>query len=390
MDTILRRTWAEIDLDRLADNYEKLRHQMGPEAKYLGVVKADAYGHGAVMTAKKLEKLGADYLAVSNVEEAEELRHHGVGLPILLLGYTPAEMTETLVDNNVTQDVPSLEMARAYSQEARRCCRTLRVHLKLDTGMGRLGFQCDEAHFDRSLREILEAVRLPNLEWEGVFMHFCVSDEPEKPESAAFTRLQYDRFCRMIQAVEEGAGMKFAIRHCCNSGGVLFYPEYALDMCRPGIVLYGTEKMSVDFGLKPVMTLKSTIGPIKEYETDTSVSYGRTYVTGEKRRIGVVPVGYADGLPRTLSNRWSLMTKDGPAPIRGRICMDMCMVDLTDLPNVRTGDEVVVFGDGNPVEDMAETVGTITYELLCAVSKRVPRVYIENGRVVERHLQLML
>ena len=390
MDTILRRTWAEIDLDRLADNYEKLRHQMGPEAKYLGVVKADAYGHGAVMTAKKLEKLGADYLAVSNVEEAEELRHHGVGLPILLLGYTPAEMTETLVDNNVTQDVPSLEMARAYSQEARRCCRTLRVHLKLDTGMGRLGFQCDEAHFDRSLREILEAVRLPNLEWEGVFMHFCVSDEPEKPESAAFTRLQYDRFCRMIQAVEEGAGMKFAIRHCCNSGGVLFYPEYTLDMCRPGIVLYGTEKMSVDFGLKPVMTLKSTIGPIKEYETDTSVSYGRTYVTGEKRRIGVVPVGYADGLPRTLSNRWSLMTKDGPAPIRGRICMDMCMVDLTDLPNVRTGDEVVVFGDGNPVEDMAETVGTITYELLCAVSKRVPRVYIENGRVVERHLQLML
>ncbi|MGN8889939.1 alanine racemase [Dysosmobacter sp. HCP28S3_G4] len=390
MDTILRRTWAEIDLDRLADNYEKLRHQMGPEAKYLGVVKADAYGHGAVMTAKKLEKLGADYLAVSNVEEAEELRHHGVGLPILLLGYTPAEMTETLVDNNVTQDVPSLEMARAYSQEARRCCRTLRVHLKLDTGMGRLGFQCDEAHFDRSLREILEAVRLPNLEWEGVFMHFCVSDEPEKPESAAFTRLQYDRFCRMIRAVEEGAGMKFAIRHCCNSGGVLFYPEYALDMCRPGIVLYGTEKMSVDFGLKPVMTLKSTIGPIKEYAPDTSVSYGRTYVTGEKRRIGVVPVGYADGLPRTLSNRWSLMTKDGPAPIRGRICMDMCMVDLTDLPNVRTGDEVVVFGDGNPVEDMAEAVGTITYELLCAVSKRVPRVYIENGRVVDRHLQLML
>ena len=138
------------------------------------------------------------------------------------------------------------------------------------------------------------------------------------------------------------------------------------------------------------MTLKSTIGTIKVYAPDTSVSYCRTYVTGEKRRIGVVPVGYADGLPRTLSNRWSLMTKDGPAPIRGRICMDMCMVDLTDLPNVRTGDEVVVFGDGNPVEDMAETVGTITYELLCAVSKRVPRVYIENGRVVDRHLQLML
>lgn len=281
-------------------------------------------------------------------------------------------------------------MAQAYSREAQRCCKPLRVHLKLDTGMGRLGFQCDEIHFEQSLREILRAVQLPNLDWEGVFMHFCVSDEPEKPESVAFTRLQYDRFCRMIHAVEEGSGIKFAIRHCCNSGGVLFYPEYALDMCRPGIVLYGTEKMSADYGLRPVMTLKSTIGPIKEYTPDTSVSYGRTYVTCKRQRIGVVPIGYADGLPRMLSNQWSLMTKDGPAPICGRICMDMCMVDLTDLPNVQTGDEVIVFGAGNPVENMAKAAGTITYELLCAVSKRVPRVYIQGGRIVERHLQLML
>ena len=167
------------------------------------------------------------------------------------------------------------------------------------------------------------------------------------------------------------------------------YPEYALDMCRPGVVLYGTEKMSADFGLKPVMTLKSTIGPIKEYAPDTSVSYGRTYVTGERRRIGVVPVGYADGLSRLLSNRWSFMTKDGPAPICGRICMDMCMVDLTDLPNVKTGDEVVVFGDGNPVEAMAETVGTITYELLCAVSKRVPRVYVTQGHKEFDHTNIL-
>ena len=389
MGSILRRTWAEIDLDRLADNYNKLRHQMGPGVKYLGVVKADAYGHGAVKTAKWLEQLGADYLAVSNVEEAEQLRRHGVALPILLLGYTPVEMTEALIQNRVTQDVPSLEMAHAYSREAQRCGGTLRVHLKLDTGMGRLDFQCDDAHFTQSLGEILEAVRLPNLEWEGVFTHFCVSDEPDVPESAVFTRLQYDRFTRMIQAVEEQAGMKFAIRHCCNSGGVLFYPEYALDMCRPGVVLYGTEKMSADFGLKPVMTLKSTIGPIKEYAPDTSVSYGRTYVTGERRRIGVVPVGYADGLSRLLSNRWSFMTKDGPAPICGRICMDMCMVDLTDLPNVKTGDEVVVFGDGNPVEAMAETVGTITYELLCAVSKRVPRVYVTQGHKEFDHANIL-
>ena len=385
MDAVLRRTWAEIDLDRLAANYEKLRRRMGPGVKYLGVVKADAYGHGAVDVAKKLEELGADYLAISNVEEAEELRRNGVTLPILLLGYTPAEMTEALIDNGVDQDVPSLEMAEAYSREAGRCGKTLKVHLKLDTGMGRLGFQCDEAHFDRSLKEILRALALPNLKWEGVFMHFCVSDEPEKPECAAFTRLQYDRFRRMIQAVEAGAGMTFPIHHCCNSGGVLFYPEYAWDMCRPGIVLYGTEKMSADFGLEPVMSLKTVIGPIKEYAPDTSVSYGRTYMTDGTRRIGVVPIGYADGLPRTLSNRWSVMTKDGPAPIRGRICMDMCMVDLTDLPGIRTGDEAVVFGRENPVEAMAEAAGTITYELLCAVSRRVPRVYLEGGRAVDRH-----
>lgn len=260
MDTTLRRTWAEINLDHLAYNYRRLREQMGPDAKFLGVVKADAYGHGAVTVARELQALGADYLAVSNLEEAEELRHGGVALPILLLGYTPAEMTEALIACQVTQDVPSLEMARAYSAAASACGGTLKVHLKLDTGMGRLGFQCDEAHFQRSLEEILQAMALPGLDWEGVFMHFCVSDEPEKPESVEFTRVQYSRFCRMVEAVESRRGRRFPLHHCCNSGGVLFYPEYAWDLCRPGIVLYGTERMSAAFGLKPVMTLKSTVG----------------------------------------------------------------------------------------------------------------------------------
>ncbi len=386
----MKRTWAEINLDHLSNNYQKLRRQMGPESKYLGVVKADAYGHGAIRVAQKLQELGADYLAISNVEEAEELRSHGIRLPILMLGYTPAEMTEALIDNRVAQDVPSLEMARAYSAAAAACGKTLTVHLKLDTGMGRLGFQCDEVHARQSLAEILEALRLPNLDWEGVFMHFCVSDEPEDPECQAFTRLQYERFTKMVREVEERSGISFRIHHCCNSGGVLFHPEWAWDMCRPGIVLYGTEPMSVKFGLEPVMTLKTTVGPIKEYAPGTSVSYGRTYVTDQPRRIGVLPIGYADGLMRCLSNRWSVMTAEGPAPICGRICMDMCMVDLTGLPHIQTGDEVTVFGEGNPVEKMAEAAGTITYELLCAVSKRVPRVYIENGKVVERHLQLML
>lgn len=389
MKKVLKRTWAEINLDNLAFNYHKLREQMGDKAKYLGVVKADAYGHGAVWVARKLEKLGADYLAISNIEEAVELRENGIKLPILMLGYTPADMTQDLIDYDVAQDVPTLEMAKAYSKEAVAYGKTLRVHLKLDTGMGRLGFQCDEAHFDKSLAEILEAVKLPNLDWEGVFMHFCVSDAPEDPKHQEFTTVQHDRFVHMIEEVESKSGIKFRIHHCDNSGGVLFHPEFAWDMCRPGVVLFGTEPMSVEFGLKPVMTLKSTIGPVKEYVENTSVSYGRTYYTPSTRRIAVVPIGYADGFQRCLSNKWSMMTKDGPAPIVGRICMDMCMVDLTDLPNVKTGDEVVVFGEGNPAEKMAEVADTITYELTCDVAKRVPRVYIENGEVVDRHLQLL-
>lgn len=390
MESTLRRTWAEIDLDALAHNYTALRVHIGPEVKFLGVVKADGYGHGAVQVARTLESLGADYLAVSNIEEAEELRHHGVGLPLLLLGYTPADMTEALIANRVAQDVPSLAAARAYSAAASACGGTLTVHLKLDTGMGRLGFFCDEENFEASLEEILEAMKLPGLNWEGVFMHFCVADEPEDPAAREFTRLQYRRFVRMVEEVERRAGMRFRLHHCCNSGALLYYPEFAWDMCRPGVVLFGTEPMSRRFGLKPVMTLKTTVGPIRTYPADTSVSYGRTYFTQGERRIGVLPIGYADGLQRSLSNRWEMRTKDGPARICGRVCMDMCMVDLTDLPNVRTDDEVEVFGPDNPIERMAEMAGTITYELTCCISKRVPRVYLEGGRVVGRDLRLQL
>lgn len=390
MERSLKRTWAEINLDNLAENYQKLRQQVKPGTKFLGVVKADAYGHGAVRVARKLEQLGADYLAVSNVEEAEELRHNGVHMPILLLGYTPEDMTETLIENDVTQDVPSLEMARAYSAEAGKLGKVLRVHLKLDTGMGRLGFQCDEEHFEESLREILEAVQLPNLDWEGVFMHFCVSDEPDSIRCREFTKLQHERFVHMITEVESRADMRFRLHHCCNAGGVAYFPEYAWDMVRPGILLYGSGDMAGEMGLKPVMTVKTAIGPVKTFEAGASISYGQTYFTTGHQRIGVVPIGYADGLFRLNSNQWKMLTQDGLAPIRGRICMDMCMIDLTDLPNIGTGDVVEVFGEHNLVNDMAKQVQTIPYELLCAISKRVPRLYLEGGKVIDHNLQLLL
>lgn len=384
----LKRTWTEIDLDALAHNYHLLRQQMGEGAKFMGVVKADAYGHGAVRIAHKLEQLGAEYLGVSNIEEALELRRHNVGLPILMLGYTPIEMTEDLIELHVTQDVPSLELAKAYSKQAQAVGKTLKVHIKLDTGMGRMGFVCAESQFEQSLQDILQVLALPNLEFEGIFTHFSVADEPNA--QASFTALQFVRFHTMVEAVEAQSGHQFPLHHCCNSGGVLYYPQYAWDMCRPGIVLYGHEPEDSHLGLQPVMRLKTTVGPIKEYEEDTSISYGRTYKTSRTQQMGILPIGYADGLMRCLSGKWSVATDHGLAPICGRICMDMCMVDVTDLPQVQTGDTVEVFGLLQTASDMAAAADTISYEVTCDVSKRVPRIYLEHGQEVDYQLQLLL
>ncbi len=388
METTLKRTWAEIDLDSLAYNLSVIRKQVGSRAKLLGVVKADAYGHGAVRIARELEALGADYLAVSNLDECEELRVNGVTLPILMLGYTPADQTERIVRNEMTQAVVSRAAAEAYSAAAERMGKTMRVHIKLDTGMGRLGFQCDDAHFDESLRDLLAVLKLPGLEIEGVFTHFCVSDA-DGAENAAFTRLQHERFARMIDAVERQGDFHFRLRHCCNAGGIARHPDWAGDMVRCGIILYGTGEMAEELGMKPVMTVKTTVSTIKEFESGMPVSYGRTFYTDRPSRIAVLPIGYADGLFRTLSNRLTVQTPYGAARQVGRICMDMCMIDVTDLPQLRPGDEVEVFGAHQPAETLARACGTISYELLCAVSKRVPRDYYRGGQRVDRNLQLL-
>ncbi|MGM9661527.1 MAG: alanine racemase [Oscillospiraceae bacterium] len=384
----LMRTWAEINLDNLTHNMEVIRRQVGPEAKLLGVVKADAYGHGAVRVARHLEKIGADYLAVSNVDECEELRANGIKLPILMLGFTPSYETERILRVNMTQAVQNLQIAREFNDEAGKLGGKMKVHVKLDTGMGRLGFQCDDSHFEQSLKDILEVIKLPNLDVEGVFTHFCVSDE-DAPEHVAFTKTQRARFEKMIAAVEEQGNFKFRIHHCCNAGGICSYPQYAWDMVRCGIIMYGTGDLAVRMGMKPVMTVKTTVSTIKNFDPETSVSYGRTYFTSRPSRIGVIPIGYADGFFRALSNKFSVLTKDGPAPIVGRICMDMTMIDLTDLPNVKEGDVIEVYGENNLIDDAAKLCGTISYELLCAVSKRVPRYYLQDGKVVDYNLQLL-
>lgn len=388
MESTLKRTWAEIDLDHLTHNFEVIRRRVGDKVKLLGVVKADGYGHGAVEIAKRLEQLGAGYLAVSNLDECEELRVNGITLPILMLGFTPADQAGRILKNDMTQAVPNLAIAEAYSSAAVHAGGTMKVHIKLDTGMGRLGFQCDDAHFDASLRDILKILALPGLDVEGVFTHFCVSDEAAD-ECVEFTKVQHNRFLRMIDAVETQGNFRFRLHHCCNAGGIASYPEWAWDMVRCGIILYGTGDLAERMGMKPVMTVKTTVSTIKDFDPDTSISYGRQFFTTRPSRIAVLPIGYADGLFRALSGKLRVLTPYGEAQQVGRICMDMCMIDVTDLPQLKVGDEIEVFGEHQLIETAAKQCGTISYELLCAVSKRVPRYYYLGGKCVDRNLQLL-
>ena len=389
MKSTLKRTWAEINLDNLTYNYKKIREYIGKDVKFLGVVKADAYGHGAVQVSKHLQELGADYLAVSSIDEAMELRINGITMPILILGHTPREQVDRLICFNITQAVTCEAKAIEYSEEAVKYGGTLKVHIKVDSGMSRLGYICEGDYFEHGVDGICDACRLPGLDAEGIFTHFAVSDE-EGDECMEYTKHQFKLFTDVVSAVEEKLGKKFRLRHCANTGATVDYPETYLDMVRPGLLLYGYGDFAKRLGLKPIMTMKTTVSTIKIYPEGTKISYGGLYTTEKKTRIGVVPYGYADGFLRTLSNRYSVLTKNGPAPVRGRICMDMCMIDLTDKPDVVIGSEVEIFGEHNPIEKMAEMAGTIPYELVCAVSKRVHRVYIADGEVVYRELMLRM
>lgn len=389
MKSTLRRTWAEINLDAIEYNYNKIREYIGANVKFLGVIKADAYGHGAVKVGEKLEHLGADYLAVSSIDEALELRFNGITMPILVLGHTPKEQVARLICFNITQAVSCKAKALEYSKEAVACKGMLKIHIKVDTGMSRLGYLCDGDYFCEGVEGIVNACKLPNLDPEGIFTHFAVSDE-EGEESKKFTQHQFELFKKVISEVEKKLKKPFKLHHCANTGATVMYKETHLDMVRPGLLLYGYGEFSRKLGLQPVMSMKTTVSTIKIYKEGVKISYGGTYTTKAKTRIGVVPCGYADGLMRCLSNIYSFMTVDGLAREVGRICMDMCMIDLTNKPNVDVGSEIEIFGKENPIERMAEFAKTIPYEIVTNVSKRVHRIYIEDGKVIERELMLRM
>lgn len=375
MEDAKKRAWAEIYLGNLRHNMQAIRASLPEGTKFLGVVKANAYGHGAVPAAKELEANGADYLAVACIDEAIELRENGLKLPILILGYTPPEYTKELCAYSITQAVSSEETAEAYSREAAALGQTLRIHIKADTGMTRTGFTVSGAHFEEGVAAIARVCALPALCPEGIFTHFAVSDEPEKEESRAYTEAQFALFCRSIEALNE-RGVHFALRHCANTGAVLHYPEMALDMVRPGLLLYGYGDTEGKLGLKPCMGVFSRVAALRDCSEGVSVSYGRRYTTTKQTRLAVITIGYADGLSRRLTNRASFVSEAGVLAQCGTICMDMCMLDATDAPTLRVGSAVEIFGEHNDLQQLAELAETIPYELLCAVSRRIPRVYI--------------
>lgn len=382
---MLKRTWAEIDLDALRHNYETLTRNLPEGCRFLGVVKADAYGHGAVPVARELERLGAGYLAVSNFEEALQLRRGDVTLPILILGYTPVEFARDEAALHITQEVHSLEYGKALSQALEGSGQTLTVHMKIDTGMSRLGFFA----YDRpeTVPELEELWQLSNLHVEGAFMHFAVADTASE---LAYTQMQHQRFMTVLDALKE-KGIQPEIVHCANSAAAIAFPEYAHNMVRPGIATYGlapSEEMQGVADLTPLMSLKTTIAAIRPFEAGVTVSYGRTYTTPAPRTIAVCPIGYADGLQRRLSGNLHFLLHGKKVPVVGRICMDMCMVDITDVPEAQVGDTVTVVGTDGDVsvswDDWASKLGTISYELVCDINKRVPRLYKRSGEVVDK------
>ena len=377
----LKRTWAEISLDNLNHNYHALREKLPSECRFLGVVKADAYGHGAVPVSRHLKELGADFLAVSNFEEATQLRCNGIRGPILILGYTPVKYAEDLAKMGIRQEVHSLEYARALNERLKGLHRRLRVHIKLDTGMSRLGFFAYD--HEQTVEELKEVARMDNLLIEGVFTHFPVADSIDGADEN-FTRTQFERFTSMLTTLQ-GVGIKPEIRHCCNSGASILYPEYAMDMIRPGIATYGvlpSGDLRGRIDLKPVMSLRSTIFQIRDFEPNITVSYGRTYTTRDPERIAVVGIGYADGLYRSFSNNISFLLHGKRVPQVGRICMDMCMIDISKVPEAQVNDVVTVFGeDGGDeieVESLSNRLNTIPYEILCGINKRIPRIYLDG------------
>lgn len=375
----LHRTWAQIDHDALTHNFNLIRRAAG--TKVMSVVKADGYGHGAVQVARTLAAAGTDWLAVSNIEEALQLRRADLTLPILILGSTPAEYAGMLSQHGITQTVYCAQYAAALSAEAEKAGVKVDAHIKLDTGMGRIGF---DANSDEGLQQAADACKLPGLRIKGAFTHFASSDK-DGDTDGSYTAAQFELFKSAVDELKR-QGARLEICHCSNSAATLTLPHAAMDMVRAGIILYGLMPSGEVFaeGFKPVMTLCSAVSMVKTLKKGQSVSYGRTFTAPEDMTVATLPIGYADGYIRGYTGS-RVLINGSYATVIGRVCMDQLMIDVTHL-DVKSGDIAVMFGtDGVnslPVEELASRAGTINYESVCLISKRVTRVHIADGKPV--------
>jgi alanine racemase len=382
-------TWAEVDLNAYAHNIRELRRIAGKTARLMAVVKADGYGHGAVEVAREALKHGAENLGVARISEAVQLREAGLEAPIMIFGYTPPDLAPTLITYDLTQTVYAIAAASALSEFAARQGRKVKVHIKVDSGMGRLGLLFDSPAADnpsdrphqRSVKEALAISRLPGLVVEGLFTHFATADSADKSYAAR----QLEKFLDFANRLRR-AGLEFPVKHAANSGALIDMPDSHLDMVRPGIATYGLypsdEVNKNHVALKPVMTMKSRIIHLKKVPAGFKISYGITYQTKKPTTIATVPVGYADGFSRLLSNRGHMLVHGQKVPIVGRVCMDLTMLDVGSVPAVAIEDEVVVFGrQGNEAitaDEVAADLNTINYEIVSTLTGRVARVYVKS------------
>lgn len=372
-----RPVWAEVDLDAVEYNIREIRRHIGSHAQIMAVVKANAYGHGAVPVGRAALQAGASQLGVACVDEGVQLRSAGIEAPIVILGYVPPWEAEAVVGYGLSPSVTTRDTALALERAAAKAGKNVGVHVKVDTGMARLGLlPADVPAFVHML------ATLAHLSLEGLYTHFASADEVDK----SFTWRQFQAFLEVSQSIESPA-----LRHVANSGAISDLPQLALDMVRPGIAIYGcypsTEVMH-NLDLRPALSLKSRIARITLLASGETVSYGRTWRAKRPSRIALVPCGYADGVPRLLSNKGSVLVRGQRAPIAGRVCMDHLMVDVTAIQDAATHDEVVLIGRQGaeviPVEEVAKLARTINYEVLCAIAPRVPRYHLRGGKVVER------
>ncbi len=377
------RVWATVSMDAIRDNCDQMKANMNDRTKMICVIKTDGYGHGAVPIAREMESV--DYIfgfATATIEEALILRKAGIEKPILILGYTFPYCYEDLILGEIRPTVFRRDMAKKLSDTAVRLNQKCKIHIKVDTGMSRIGIRPD----DTGLAFVKELLSYPNIEVEGIFTHFARADESDK----TVVKEQIELFKNFTKRIEEELHYIVPVKHSSNSAGIIELKDANMDVVRAGVTIYGmwpsNEVVKTIVPLQPALSLKSHIVFVKELEAGRAISYGGTFVTTKLTKVATIPVGYGDGYPRGLSNKGYVLIRGEKAPILGRVCMDQFMVDVTDIPNVTEGDEVTLIGkDGMQtvtIEELGDISGRFNYELACNLGKRIPRVYTKNGKVV--------